>query len=440
MKVKTGLKKSLDFLSSRMANNGKFAAIDQGVISAANFAASILLALYVSPAQLGAYVIGFLAIYFIRAIQNGLIIQPLNTFGAGKSISEFRDYFSAVAIFQVVLSLSAALAAVVLGQALKISGNDTLGPTISVLWLSFFAWQLQEFLRRSFYTRGEVSKAVWVSLVGNVIRLSLILFLAQQGRISGLVGLNAIGWGAVGGTILGAWLAKDYFRLTYKNLWHTWLENWQFGRWILGVSLADWVVVDLYPIIMAGMISFAATGVYQTLQNLVAPIHVLLRAVDTFVTPIFAKLYDQLGLLKVRQKLKWIYIVAGVPVIGLLVLVLFFTPQLLFLLKGDTYLPYADGIYIMAVFYLLMFFYRPLQLAFRAIRQGKQIFIANLIAMVSMFSIGLWMINRWGIYGGIGGQALNAFIISMVLLVAWFRLGEDHGNAVSTNNAEIRSD
>ena len=420
--MKIGFRKSLDLVSGRMANNGKFAAIDQGVISAANFAASILLALTVSPTQLGVYVIGFLAIYFIRAIQNGVIIQPLNTYGAGKSLSDFREYFSALAIFQIILSAATALAAAVLGWVLTISGNDTLGPTISVLWFSFFAWQLQEFLRRAFYTRGEVSKAVWVSLVGNVIRLSLIVLLAQSGRISGSVGLNAIGWGAIGATLLGVWLAKGYFSLKFDNLWVTWLENWKFGRWILGASLADWVVVDLYPIIMAGMISFAATGVYQSLQNLVAPIHVLLRAIDTFVTPIFAKIYDESGLSKVRQNLKWIYLAAGLPVIGLLVIVLIFTPQLLFLLKGDTYLPYADGIYIMAVFYLLMFLNRPLQLAFRAIRQGKQIFFANIIAMVSMFSIGLWMIQRWGVYGGIGGQALNAFIISFVLLLAWFRL------------------
>lgn len=438
--MKIGFRESLSFLSSRMANNGKFAAVDQGVISAANFAASILLAFYVSPTQLGVYVIGFLAIYFIRAIQNGIIIQPLNTYGAGKSHTDFREYFSAVAISQIILSTSTALAAAVLGWALTISGNDTLGPTISVLWCSFFTWQLQEFLRRTFYTRGEIHKAVWVSLTANIIRLSLIVILARYGRISGLKGLQAIGWGAAGATILGIWLAKDYFCLQYKNLWVTWLENWKFGRWILGASLADWVVVDLYPIIMAGMISFAATGVYQTLQNLVAPIHVLLRAIDTFVTPIFAKAYDQSGLTKVRQNLLWIYIGAGLPVIGLLVIVLFFTPQLLFLLKGDTYLPYADGIYIMALFYLLMFLNRPLQLVFRAIRQGKQIFLANIIAMVSMFSIGLWMINRWGVYGGIGGQALNAFIISLVLLAAWLRLGGRREKNVTTDVVDVEPD
>jgi O-antigen/teichoic acid export membrane protein len=198
-----------------------------------------------------------------------------------------------------------------------------------------------------------------------------------------------------------------------------WVENWRFGSWILGASLADWVVVDLYPILMAGMISFAATGVYQALQNLVAPIHVLLRAMDTFVTPIMAKTYDHHGLSKFKQNLKTVYWVAGLPILGLLVLVLIFTPQLLNLLKGKTYLPFADGIYVMALYYFLLFVNRPLQMAFRAVRKGRQVFLANILAMASMFTIGLWMIHRWGLYGAIGGQALNAFIISLVLWFAW---------------------
>jgi O-antigen/teichoic acid export membrane protein len=170
---------------------------------------------------------------------------------------------------------------------------------------------------------------------------------------------------------------------------------------------------------MAGMVSFAAAGAYQSLQNLVAPIHVLLRAMDTFATPIAAKAYHQSGLPRLSGILKKIYLFSGIPVIGLLILVLIFAPDLLYLLKGDTYLPYADGIYIMAVFYFFLFINRPLQLAFRAINKGKQIFFANILAAVSMFTVGLWLIDRWGLYGAIGGQALNAFIISLVLWIAW---------------------
>lgn len=419
--MKIGFRKTLNVLTTKLANNGKFAALDQAVISLSNFAASILLARLVSPTELGAYVTGFLAIYFVRAVQNGLVIQPLNALGAVKSDEAFKGYFTGVFIHQMILAGLAAAGAALLGWVLTLRGNNVLGPTIFVLWLAFFTWQIQEFFRRTFYTRGDVHNALWISLAANVLRLGLMILLAQLGDITGLTGLWAIGWGSALASVVGLWLTRGYFTRQMDPPWRLWLENWRFGRWILGASLADWVVVDLYPILMAGLISFAAAGVYQTLQNLVAPIHVLLRAMDTFVTPIMAKTYDQKGLGKFKRNLRDVYLIAGIPVIGLLVLVLIFTPQLLNLLKGDTYLPYADGILVMALYYFFIYLNRPLQMAFRAVRKGQQVFLANLLAMASMFTIGLWMIRRWGLYGAIGGQALNAIIISVVLLFAWIR-------------------
>lgn len=420
--MKLAIRKALDLFKTKLANNGKFAALDQAIISISNFTASILLTTVVSPTELGTYAIGFLAIYFVRAIQNGIIIQPLNTFGAGKSEDEFKAYFSAAAVHQLILGVLVSASAALLGWILMRAGNDILGPTVFVLWFSAFTWQIQEFLRRAFYTRGDVWKTIWISLISMLVRLGLIYALSRVGSITGLTGLNAIGWGALAGSLVGLWLAKRYFTRHVRNLLSVWVENWRFGRWILGASLADWVVIDLYPIMTAGLISFAAAGVYQTLQNLVAPIHVLLRAIDTFVTPLLAKTFDQNGTDGVRHSLKLIYLFAGIPVMGLLIIVLIFTPQLLFLLKGDTYLPYADGIYLMALFYLFMFINRPLQMAFRAARKGKEVFIANILAAVSVLSAGFWLIDRWGVYGAILGQGLNAIIISVFLLIAWTRI------------------
>jgi O-antigen/teichoic acid export membrane protein len=419
--LQTGFRKTLNILKTKLANNGKFAALDQAVISLSNFGVSILLARLVSPTELGAYVTGFLAIYFVRAIQNGLVIQPLTALGAVKTGLAFKGYFTAVFIHQMILSSISAAGAALLGWVLTLRGNNVLGPTIFVLWLAFFSWQIQEYFRRAFYTRGDVHKALWISLAANVFRIGLMILLAQFREISGLTGLWAIGWGSLLAALLGVWLARGYFTRQFDHPWDLWMDNWRFGRWILGASLADWVVVDLYPILMAGLISFAAAGVYQTLQNLVAPIHVLLRAMDTYVTPIMAKTFDQQGLGKFKRNLRNVYWIAGLPVIGLLVLVLIFTPQLLFLLKGDTYLPYADGIYVMALYYFFLFVNRPLQMAFRAVQKGQQVFLANILAMASMFTVGLWMIHRWGLYGAIGGQALNALIISLVLWAAWKR-------------------
>jgi len=41
--------------------------------------------------------------------------------------------------------------------------------------------------------------------------------------------------------------------------------------------------------------------------------------------------------------------------------------------------------------------------------------------MASMLIFGTWFIRHWGLYGAIGGQTLNAIIISLFLLSAWHK-------------------
>ena len=49
---------------------------DSGVISLSNFLATIILARNVDPTQLGVYGVGFVTLRLVRAVQEGLIVQP----------------------------------------------------------------------------------------------------------------------------------------------------------------------------------------------------------------------------------------------------------------------------------------------------------------------------------------------------------------------------
>ena len=189
----------------------------------------------------------------------------------------------------------------------------------------------------------------------------------------------------------------------------------------MGGSLANWVASELYPLLAAGLISFAAAGAYRALQNLVAPVHVLLRATDTFFTPRAAKLYHREGFKGLGRMLRIIYLVAGVPILGLLIIASLFPEPLLQLLYGETYLTYSSGLFLMAIYYGLWYAYWPLQAALKAIRVTRPIFIANGLAIVLMFSVGVLAILRWDVYGAIAGQALNALVIGIVLWVAWIK-------------------
>lgn len=413
------IKPLIGTLSGQGAREGYLAATDQAVISASNFIATIILARVVSPTELGVYGVGFTALRLVRSLQEGVVIQPMNVFGATLDETDFKRYATGTSLIQLFLALVTSALAAVGGWLLIKLGNDTAGPAMFALWFAFLWWQLQEHIRRMLYTRGAVFQALANTLIANIFRLLLMFWWASRAELSGIGGLHAIGWGSLAALLPGLWLTREAWTSKPLNLIDTWKKNWGFGRWIVGSSLANWLAVEFYPILTAGMISFAAAGAYRALQNLVAPIHLLLRATDTFLTPRAARLYEAHGRPALGRTLKIIYLVAGVPILGLLLLAVIFPRPLLGALYGETYLAYSNGIALMALFYALLYAYWPLQTAFKAARVSRPIFIANLSATLMMFTVGIWAILRWDVYGTIAGQGLNALVVNLVLWTAW---------------------
>ena len=401
------------------ARKGYLAAVDQGIISLTNFLAGLYLAREVSPTEFGVYAVGFLALHLVRAVQEGLIVQPVNALGAPLKIQAFRKYASSTGLIQLGLAVASALAAGVGGWILIQLGNDTAGPALFTLWFVFLTWQLQEFIRRTFYARGYVIAAVINTSIASAVRLGVLAWLGSQDNLSGIAGLEAIGWGALVAFVPGLWQSRGYWTRHYENLRVTWGRNWQFGRWVLGGSVANWMALELYPILTAGMISFAAAGAYRALQAPVAPVHVILRATDTILTPRAALTFDRQGYPAVQHILRLTYFFAGLIILPLVLIVSLNAGPILDLFYGDTYLEYQSAMGLMALFYGLWFLYWPLQSVLKSVQKTLPIFIANIAAIIAMFTVGLIAIQRWGVYGTIGGQALNALIVNLVLWSSW---------------------
>lgn len=420
--VKSFMRSLLALYSGKGAQQGYLAAVDQGVISLSNFIATIILARNVDPTQLGVYGVGFVTLRLVRAVQEGLIVQPMTVFGAGMDEKEFKPYATSTSLFQIGLALASAAAVAVCGWILTELGNDTAGPTLFALWLPFLWWQMLEYIRRMLYTRGLLFNAVINSVIANAVRIVIMVALLNQGKLTGATGLEAIAWGSLAALIPGLWFTRHFWTRKLNNLRDTWIRNWNFGRWLLGGTLTNWVAVEFYPILTAGLISFAAAGAYRAIQNLVAPVHLLLRAIDTFLTPRTANLYEKNGQRALTYTLRRVYLAVGIPIMGILTIAVLFPEQLLSLVYGDTYIAYSNGVILMAIFYALLFAYWPLQSIFKASQHSRPIFIANILAIICMFTVGIWAILNWGVYGTIAGQALNALVINAVLWGVWISM------------------
>jgi len=405
--------------SGRGAREGYLATFDQAVISLSNFLATIIIARAVDATELGVYGVGFIAINLARAFQEGVVVQPLNVFGAAMAPEGFKRYASTSALLQIFLTGTLSLSAALGGWVLAAAGNDTAGPAVFALWFAILGWQLQEFCRRTLYTRGRVANAVINTTLSNAVRLAILIWWSAEGKLSGVGGLTAIGWGSLAALLPGLWSTRLYWGRELLPLIDTLRRNWGFGRWVLGGSVANWIAVEFYPVLTAGMVSFAAAGAYRALQNLVAPIHLLLRAIDTFLTPRAARLYEQGGVSAVGRLLRLIYVVSGPPILGVLVVAILFRAPLLHLLYGETYLAFSQGMVLMALFYALLYTHSPLQSGFKAMRRSKPIFMANIAAALAMFTIGVAAILRWGVYGTLAGQTLNAALVNLLLWGSW---------------------
>jgi len=284
-------------------------------------------------------------------VQEGLTIQPLNTFGAPLDEAEFRRYATSTSLIQIVLAVLSAAGVALSGWALTQLGNDTIGPGLTALWTSFLWWQLQEYLRRMLYTRGYVRAAALNTALVNLVRLALMFWWLEQGKLDGNASLHAIGLGSLAALLPGIWRTRGYWSRNFTSLRQTWQRNWKFGSWIMGGTIANWFAVEFYPVLTAGMISFAAAGAYRALQNLVAPIHLLLRATDTFLTPRAARAYHTQGRPALERILRLTYIISGIPILGMLAIAMLFPVPLLRLLYGETYVSYSSAMVLMALFY-----------------------------------------------------------------------------------------
>ena len=187
--------RGISLFSGKGAQQGYWAAVDQGLISLTNFVAAIILGRAVEPQEFGIYAVGFLMTRFVRAIQDGLIVQPLNALGAVLDDRNFQEYATNTGLLQITLAVLSAVASASLGWILTVLGNDVAGPTAISLWFLLLTWQLQEFIRRTFYTRNEVRKAVINTSVASFFRLAFLWWLGSQAALSGKAGLDAIGWG-----------------------------------------------------------------------------------------------------------------------------------------------------------------------------------------------------------------------------------------------------
>src|ERR1700731_4323191 len=76
----------------RWTTKSSLAVLDQGLISGSNFAASIMLARWLTPEQYGAYADAFAVFILLSLIYLALLLEPMAVFGGSSYPHCLREY------------------------------------------------------------------------------------------------------------------------------------------------------------------------------------------------------------------------------------------------------------------------------------------------------------------------------------------------------------
>ncbi|MGI9429250.1 MAG: lipopolysaccharide biosynthesis protein [Bythopirellula sp.] len=257
--------------------------VDQGIVSVASFAAAAIVGRVCGQAELGIYSLAVSIFWLVAGIPNALVWMPYTARAPRMNQPRRRFYLGSVTAHLVLLAAVLALLLLVVGF-LPIPGlaeSDWFLPMCAALVPFSLLMMLREHLRRVLLADMNTKALLQVDVPIAICQLAILARLAWSQRltaISALVGMAiACGWGVV-------WvvLNRQRFRLKRNRVELHWKSNFQFGKWLVVVSIAwllgdaayRWLVGSMHGLAVLGQYAAAVTTVMflnpimLTIQNL----------------------------------------------------------------------------------------------------------------------------------------------------------------------------
>lgn len=398
---------------------------DQALISGVNFVVMILLARQLGPKAFGAFVVAYTVLIFANSIQIPLFTAPHNVLGATRAGSAYSHYTTSTAIAQSIFSCAAGLVISLIGLGALVINHPSAWLLLA-LAPTCIAWQMQEFIRRVLYTHSDYKGAFLNDLIaygGQFIGIALLIGFSHLNAVSAVL---IVGAANIAGAVVGSWRIRPFLTrvLDRSTVRKELMENWIFGRWLLGSSLTSWVSGQLYPLLTAGLVGTMATGGMRAAQTVMGPTHVLLKSMEAVIPPRAARVYDTAGILGLKAYIRKVALPGVIAMALYCAIVAFWAGPLVRLLLGPGYESYIWILQMFAASYLSIFFSSLVSIALRSARVTAPMFRAYVWSAVIVLTFGVWAVYAFGLKGAVSGIVVHSLVLNVVLWRCFFRLND----------------
>ncbi len=265
---------SLRKLRKRFASDF-WALADQGAVSGFNFLTGVLLARMLGLHDFGVFSLAWLAVLFANSLQVPLVISPMLSIGPQQSEYEAPRYFGTVFLQETLfVALSTGLMLeVMLHSTLLVRSWDVHALALPTA-AAAAPYQLQDFLRRYFFTRGKQVAAFVNDLVSYGSQVAGFIVLYAMGRLTSATALYVMGVTSVLALLVGwywvdelAWPRRLYFQVMARR-------HWQTSKWLTSSALMQWTSSNLFTIVASAFLGASAAGVLRAIRNIMGVTHI----------------------------------------------------------------------------------------------------------------------------------------------------------------------
>ena len=423
----TVLKESTKRISIQLKSWGgkiSYSIMDQALFSGANFLTNILLVRWLVPKEYGSFSVSFTVFLVISGIYSALVLEPFSVLGSNKYWSSLQTYTKVNALFHLVfmgavtvIGLTFLYLTRVIDLSLKIA---LIGMFVSSSPMLFY-W----FFRQSCYIRTQPTRAFYGSLLYSILLFISLITIRYFGQISPATAFYFMGISSFFASVI-FWPDKRSIRgtvLPNSNLIKKTInDQWVYGKWALGTSIAYSLSSNVYLIFVALYLGLSQAGILRATQNLILPLQQIIAASNILILPLLVRERSRSSKKSFINKstvLSLIYFIGSL--VYVLFLILFRKVILHIFYNSDIYDKYLWMIIGWGVILLLVSLISSITISLRAMERPKYVFIAYLVSSAFTITLGARIILNFQLPGVMVSMTLSYLLstLAMGILFYW---------------------
>ena len=357
--------------------------------------------------RFGVFTLAWMSIQFVSSFQMAIITAPMLSIGPKQTAEESPAYYGAVFVKQLIFCGISFFLLVVGGYLSRDIFPSWQGDSLAIpLATTAVAFQTQDFIRRYFFSRGQVANAFINDCISYGGQLLIFLWMAEVTHIDSVRAIWVIGTTSGMATLVGIFsihrivIDRQVFRAVM-------IRHWHFSKWLLLKMHINQLTT--YPLMwsLGFFRGSEEVGILNASKNIVGVLHVIYLSLDNIIQPRASRLMATLGLDASIQYILRVIQIAAIPVVAVCLAAAIFPRELTTMFYGSILHGHEDVMILFAASYFVAFLEKPFSYILLTLEQTRLMALSDVSKLIVVLTLSVPIVK---LYGATGVMAIIVFL------------------------------